>query len=60
MAKFLPYKGLYLSVRTFLTRGIQQSLLKRSQIRINIKNMGDAAHTRLVNMPQLLEEDLWH
>lgn len=63
MAKFLPYtyKGtIPFQGRGYLfTRGIHQSLLKRSQIRINIKNMGwDVAYTRLVSMPPTVRRGL--
>jgi hypothetical protein len=61
MAKFLPYEG-YIPFQgrgNLFTRGIQQSLLKRSQIRISIKNMGwDAAYTRLVSMPATVRTGL--
>jgi len=61
MAKFLPYEGFntFKGRGHLFTRGIQQGLLKRSQIRINIKNMGwDAAYTRLVSMPPTVRRGL--
>jgi hypothetical protein len=61
MAKFLPYEGNipFQGRGNLFTRGIQQSLLKRSQIRIHIKNMGwDAAYTRLVSMPTTVRTGL--
>lgn len=61
MAKFLPYEGNipFKGRGNLFTRGIQQSLLKRSQIRISIKNMGwDAAYTRLVSMPATVRTGL--
>ena len=61
MVKFLPYEGNipFQGRGRLFTRGIQQSLLKRSQIRISIMNMGwDAAYTRLVSMPPTVRTGL--
>ena len=62
MAKFLPYEGIYRfrGAETFsLLEVFQQSLLKRSQIRISIMNMGMGCRLYPPSQyaRQLLEQD---